>query len=264
MEQGQPSNEQPAAESAAAPSQLESTAVPVEAAAPAPAPEESVESLKAQLEASQERVNRVEETHGRMSAELGSLRAQVQQPAEQPAEAQSAVGVHPIQTLAEAIQYGEPAQIAAAAEQLDAHNRQVAQDVAAPLAQAVGRQVQTRMKFYADNPHLADKEHLVGSIHAAMQESGEFASMSEAQALAEVAKRATAQMAPNVSQEAAPTPPPLAAATAPTQAPESPVEATPAAYDPEVEAAKAAAEERERLLQHQERASSLRVPGGGS
>lgn len=250
MEHGQQSTPQPPAESGAAPSQPESAAVPVETqpATPAPAPGETTETLKAEVERLQGEVHQRDVTIGRQGAELGDYRAQTPQPAG-PAETQPAVGAHPLAAVAEAIQYGDAAQVAAAAQQLDAYNRQVAEEVAAPLVQAGAHQVQTRMKFYADNPHLVGKEHLVGSVHTSMQEKGEFAGMNEAQGLAEVAKRATSEMAPNVSQTPAPTPPPTAPATAPSQAPPSPAGATQQPVDHEAEAAKTRSDLLERQQQ---------------
>lgn len=203
-------------------------------ATPAPASTDTPESLAArvtelesEVAAKSATIHERDQTIGRQGTEIHGYRQQVEQsaaptaePAAPDASANDAFWENPVEA-----------------------SRQIAREESAAQVQ----QAQTTAQFYADNTHLRDKQALVGQVVADMQASGELASMDQASAMSEIAKRATAQLA--APQEPGPTPPPVSGATAPPQSPAPPTPPGPEPTDHDA----VATEERRQLGQEQQR-----------
>lgn len=214
MEQGQES----------VPSQPESTEAPAETAAPAPAPAEDPEALKARISELEGEVHQRDVTIGRQGAELGEYRQQVAAaPSAEPEPTPPAGSSY--DQFGNLVYSERPGE---AFEAFDAHREERTRQVAREEAMAAARQVQERVTFYQDNPHLNERKALVASVVEDMRAKGAFTGDQTAD-MAEVAKRATAQL--TAPTEAAPTPPPVAPATAPPQAPQAPGADAPVVID---------------------------------
>ncbi len=122
-----------------------------------------------------------------------------------------------------------------------------AEEIAEQKAQQAVQGLRMQIEFQRIAPDLIGNEVAVEQATRDLGDS--LRTMNPEAALDAIAVRARELLTANVSQEAAPTPPPVASATAPSQAPQAPGADAPQTYD----AAKAAAADRQGLLARQQK-----------